>query len=72
MRAAIDEIVDFSGIEPKFIDAPVKTFSVAFAEREANEAYEDYRARARMRNGRRFGAPPKPPCVGSYCAAICR
>jgi transposase len=30
------------------------------AEREANEAYEDYRARARMRNGRRFGAPPKP------------
>jgi transposase len=30
------------------------------AEREANEAYEDYRARGRMRNGRRFGAPPKP------------
>jgi transposase len=30
------------------------------AERSANEAYEDYRARGRMRNGRRFGAPPKP------------
>src|SRR5215211_3001783 len=30
------------------------------AERSANEAYEHYRARGRMRNGRRFGAPPKP------------
>lgn len=29
-------------------------------EREANEAYADYRARGVMKNGRRFGAPPKP------------
>ncbi len=26
----------------------------------ANKAYEDYRARGVMKNGRRFGAPPKP------------
>jgi hypothetical protein len=31
-------------------------------EREANDAYEDYRAQGRMKNGRRFGAPPKPYC----------
>ena len=30
------------------------------AERRGNEAYEDYRAQGRMRNGRRFGTPPKP------------
>ena len=30
------------------------------AEREANEAYEAYRARGRMRDGRRFGCPPSP------------
>src|SRR5215218_9265917 len=30
------------------------------AERRANRAYEAYRARGVMRNGRRFGAPPKP------------
>ena len=30
------------------------------AERRGNEAYEDYRAHGRMKNGRRFGAPPKP------------
>ena len=30
------------------------------AERQANEAYELYRARGRMRDGRRFGAPPNP------------
>jgi transposase len=29
-------------------------------ERQANEAYEAYRARGVMKNGRRFGAPPKP------------
>jgi transposase len=29
-------------------------------EQEANEAYEDYRARGVMKNGRRFGGPPKP------------
>lgn len=29
-------------------------------ERRANAAYEDYRARGRMKDGRRFGAPPKP------------
>jgi transposase len=29
-------------------------------ERQANDAYEAYRARGRMKNGRRFGAPPKP------------
>ena len=27
IEAAIDEIVDFSGLEPKFIDAPVKVYS---------------------------------------------
>jgi hypothetical protein len=26
----------------------------------ANELYERYRTEGRMRNGRRFGAPPKP------------
>jgi transposase len=30
------------------------------AERRGNEAYEHWRATARMKNGRRFGAPPKP------------
>jgi len=30
------------------------------AERRGNEAYEAYRAQGRMKNGRRFGAPPKP------------
>ena len=30
------------------------------AECQANEAYEAYRARGVMRDGRRFGAPPKP------------
>jgi transposase len=30
------------------------------AERAANEAYEHYRAHGRMKNGRRFGGPPKP------------
>ena len=30
------------------------------AERRANEAYEAYRARGRMRDGRRFGCPPSP------------
>ncbi len=29
-------------------------------ERGANAAYEAYRARGRMKNGRRFGRPPKP------------
>ncbi len=29
-------------------------------ERRANEAYEAYRARGRMKDGRRFGGPPKP------------
>ncbi len=29
-------------------------------EREANEAYEAYRARGVMKDGRRFGGPPKP------------
>jgi hypothetical protein len=30
------------------------------AERRGNEAYEAYRARGRMKDGRRFGCPPKP------------
>jgi transposase len=30
------------------------------AERQANQAYEAYRERGVMRDGRRFGAPPKP------------
>ncbi|MHB1572192.1 MAG: hypothetical protein ACYC0H_23715, partial [Solirubrobacteraceae bacterium] len=30
------------------------------AERAGNEAYEAYRARGRMKDGRRFGGPPKP------------
>lgn len=30
------------------------------AERCGNAAYEEYRANGRMKNGRRFGAPPKP------------
>jgi transposase len=30
------------------------------AERRGNEAYEQYRATGRMKNGRRFGTPPKP------------
>ena len=30
------------------------------AERRGNEAYEEYRARGRMKDGRRFGGPPKP------------
>jgi len=30
------------------------------AERRGNEAYEEYRAQGRMKNGRRFGGPPKP------------
>jgi transposase len=29
-------------------------------ERRSNEAYEAYRAQGRMRDGRRFGGPPKP------------
>jgi transposase len=29
-------------------------------EQEANEAYEDYRARGVMKDGRKFGGPPKP------------
>jgi transposase len=31
-----------------------------FTECRANAAYEDYRARGVMKDGRRFGAPPKP------------
>jgi hypothetical protein len=31
-----------------------------WTEQRANQAYEDYRARGVMKNGRRFGAPPKP------------
>ena len=31
-----------------------------FTEVRANQAYERYRAHGRMKNGRRFGAPPKP------------
>ena len=31
-----------------------------WTEVRANDAYEHYRAHGRMRNGRRFGAPPKP------------
>jgi hypothetical protein len=31
-----------------------------FTECRANKAYEDYRARGVMKDGRRFGAPPKP------------
>jgi transposase len=30
------------------------------AERQANEAYQAYRAQGRMKDGRRFGCPPKP------------
>jgi hypothetical protein len=30
------------------------------AERRGNEAYEEYWARGRMKDGRRFGGPPKP------------
>jgi transposase len=30
------------------------------AERRGNQAYEEYRAHGRMKNGRRLGAPPKP------------
>ena len=30
------------------------------AEGRGNEAYEEYRAHGRMKNGRRFGTPPKP------------
>jgi transposase len=30
------------------------------AERRGNEAYEEYRAGGRMKDGRRFGGPPKP------------
>ena len=30
------------------------------AERAGNAAYEEYRAQGRMKNGRRFGGPPKP------------
>lgn len=30
------------------------------ADRRANERYEAYRAQGRMKDGRRFGAPPKP------------
>jgi transposase len=30
------------------------------AERAGNEAYEEYRAQGRMKDGRRFGGPPKP------------
>jgi transposase len=30
------------------------------AERRGNEAYEEYRAHGRMKNGRRLGHPPKP------------
>jgi transposase len=30
------------------------------AERAGNQAYETYRAHGRMKNGRRFGGPPKP------------
>ena len=30
------------------------------AERQASDAYEAYRARGRMKDGRRFGGPPKP------------
>jgi transposase len=31
-----------------------------WTEVRANDAYEHYRAHSRMKNGRRFGAPPKP------------
>ena len=30
------------------------------AERRGNQAYEEYRAQGRMKDGRRFGGPPKP------------
>jgi hypothetical protein len=30
------------------------------AKRRGNEAYEEYRAQGRMKDGRRFGGPPKP------------
>jgi hypothetical protein len=31
-----------------------------WTEARANEAHETYRARGRMKDGRRFGGPPKP------------
>jgi hypothetical protein len=31
-----------------------------WTEQRANKAYENYRASGRMKNGRRFGTPPKP------------
>ena len=39
-------------------------------EREANAAYESYRANGRMKDGRRFGCPPKPCTPPDQPAAV--
>jgi transposase len=41
-------------------DAKRRLDEELWTETRANEAYEAYRARGRMKDGRRFGGPPKP------------
>src|SRR4051794_38816530 len=41
-------------------DAKRRLEQALAVERDANERYEAYRARGVMKNGRRFGSPPKP------------
>jgi hypothetical protein len=44
----------------RLLNAAERLESDLSVERCANEAYEAYRARGRMRDGRRFGRPPNP------------
>lgn len=46
--------------EARLVESMRRLEEELVVERHANDAYEAYRARGRMKNGRRFGAPPKP------------
>jgi len=46
--------------EERLLQAAERLEEELSAERSGNEAYEAYRAQGRMKNGRRFGSPPKP------------
>ena len=45
---------------PRVREAAARLEDELDAERRGNRAYEEYRAQGRMKDGRRFGSPPKP------------
>jgi transposase len=44
----------------RLLEAERRMQETLAAQRAGNDAYEDYRANGRMKDGRRFGGPPKP------------